>query len=209
METYAKALHYDWSKLDENLATVDAIFNKLKNSGIKVSSTVLNSYLEAYSRGTKIELCEEKFKLFDEYNIKRQHNTYVLMIKMFCTGTRNVKEYFPKAFEYLEKMKQEGIKPKPIIYEILIVGCAHALKLFEGVKLLQQMIDLGYQPRYEKLRLFMHTVQGRYPEYANDIMKLCGWWKPPGTYIPRRGLLDDMSEGVDGNINSRSKINAL
>jgi len=94
-------------------------FNLMKDEGCTPNLITINTLIDAYSRGGRMDLCADLLEKMQGMDIKPDRITFSTVIKGFC-----LRGDLEQAMAVLEPMKRQGFSPDLTVYNTLIDGCA-------------------------------------------------------------------------------------
>jgi len=152
-----------------------ALFDKMKNAGVRPSNYTLSVLVKLANRGKRInkafELCEE---LTSTYRFRMNVHVFANLIQA-CIAHNDL----PRALGVLEQMLQERVRPDVRTYSLLLRACIEQRKSSDAAGLLRAATGVGEpHPQLTKFGAAMMQPQGGLPadlvsEIVVGIMDSC------------------------------------
>ncbi|KAL9642429.1 hypothetical protein ABK040_014272 [Willaertia magna] len=124
---------------NQNIMDSLAIYNRMKESGLKITHHTLNSLLAVFANALRLrvtmEILDEKFK---ENSLEPDDISYGILVRMYCRSRRT-----EKALELFDLMKEKGIKPTYQAYKHLIFRLVDEGNIELGRDYLRRMYEEG------------------------------------------------------------------
>lgn len=139
---------------DENADLAKNLFDDMETRGVKPNSATFSILIKIFGRCRRLEDAFATMeKMSSKYGIEPSVQTYTCLAQA-CTRNRQTS----KALDLVERMKALGSRPDRVLYSTLINGCAYANFLTQGVDLLEEALQAGFEVPAETLNNLMATA---------------------------------------------------
>merc|ERR1719272_1538612 len=123
-------------------------------SQVQPSITTYNVLIDACAKNEATDRIGQLLADMKERGLKPNLITYSTVLKGHC-----LRGDIRAAFNILDEMlAQTNLKPDEIMYNTLLDGCAQSNLVDEGLKLLQQMQDVGIRPSNYTLSILVKLM---------------------------------------------------
>jgi len=139
---------------EKKMERVQDVWNDMFQNKVAPSITTFNALIDACARNNGMDRVSGLLTDMLKYGLKPNLITYSTVLKGHC-----LRGDIRAAFNILDEMlAQTNLKPDEIMYNTLLDGCAQSNLVDEGLKLLQQMQDVGIRPSNYTLSILVKLM---------------------------------------------------